>query len=154
MKKHYIFFAMLLGACSSDGGFTAADINAAEPQGLIAGDAFTMMAARISREGEELDVNLFAATPTDPCGFGLPEGDAILFDVPAAVGEYPLSFSFSDFANSRTVTLFEGPSNNIIASEGLIVVEALSDSEVTLGVVAESGNDFINGRLTATICPE
>ncbi len=39
-------------------------------------------------------------------------------------------------------------------SEGILVVESLTDTEVTIGLVGESGSDSVDGRFTATICPE
>jgi hypothetical protein len=150
-----VLFCSGLAACTGDEGssFTAADIVDQNPQGSMEGAAWAMSSAQVrvdSFDTEELSVSLYSMT-SEACAFGGPGGPSILFSIPRMQGEYPLSFDFS--SASRTITFSPAPGENIIASDGVIVVEALSDTEVTIGLVAEAGASSINGKLTATICP-
>ena len=144
--------ALTLFACGSDSSFTTADIESGTPMGVIAGAPFEYAGAVIELRGSELDITLYESEVEDPCSvFGLPDGNVVLFNVPATVGEYPLNFDFS--GDTQTVTLVEAPANNLIATEGIIDVEAMSDTEATIGLIAQSGDSYVNGRFTASICP-
>jgi hypothetical protein len=145
-----------LAACGGDegGSFTAADIVNQNPQGSMEGSAWSMASALVrvdSFDAEELSVSLHSTAPTEACPFIGPEGPVVLFRLPRMQGEYPLSFDFS--SDSRTITFSPSAGQNIIASDGVIVVEALSDTEVTIGLVAEAGASSINGKFTTMICP-
>ena len=146
---------MTLGAgCGGDGGgsYSAADILDQMPEGAIEGADWTMVEAVVEAGDtatDDLSVTLLAED-VEACGFGL-QGDVVLFSIPRAVGEYPLHFDFSE--DSQTVTFYsEATNNNVIASNGLVVVEGVSDTEVTIGLAADAGDSTVNGRFTATIC--
>lgn len=100
-----------------------------------------------------LTVSLFAQD-VEECAFGHDtETSQVIFSIPAEVGEYPLQFDFSDLENARVVNFSPRGGENIIASDGVIVVEEVTDTEVTIGVLAMTDSNEINGRITATICP-
>jgi len=143
---------LLLGACG--GGYSADSIADQAPQGLMEGEDWTMMSAVVTANGEDkLSVDLYPVQ-VEPCD-GFADSDSqILFTIKREVGEFPLKFSFGDLEGSQTITFSPGPGQNVIASEGLIVVESLTDDEVTIGLVADAGESSINGRFTATICPD
>jgi hypothetical protein len=141
--------------CSSDtgGSFSASDIVAQTPSGSMEGASWVMADAVVrvdSFDTEELSVTLTSEAMEEECPFGLGGGSSILFSVPRMPGEYPLNFSFS--AGGQTITFSPGPGENIIASDGVIVVESVSDTEVSIGLVAEAGDSSINGKFTATLC--
>lgn len=85
----------------------------------------------------------------EACGFGGPDTDrSILVNVPRTPGEYELSFT-------RNVTLASGGENNV-ATTGLMVVESVTDTELSVGLYAIFSGDEafeVSGHFTATICP-
>lgn len=78
---------------------------------------------------------------------------SILFTVPAEPGEYPLHFDLSDLTNARVVNFSPRGGENILATEGIIVVEEVTETEVAVGVLAMTGDNEINGWIRARICP-
>ena len=151
----FTFLAALFvtAACGSDSSsYSAADVVDQAPQGQMDGAAWAMRVASVDEgfDEDELSIKLYAED-VEACGFGIAADSSILFNIPRMEGEYPLSFSFGG-GDNRTVTFSPGPGQNVIASDGVIVVDALSDTEVTVGIVATAGDSEINGRFTATIC--
>jgi hypothetical protein len=137
------------------GGYAVEDIDGGPVAGMIGGVEWQMADADVSPSSfdDDLSITLFAEDVED-CGFGLMSDlPMVLFSVPAVVGEYPLSLSLTE--GGRTATLVEPPANNNIATEGIIEVSAVSDTEVEIGIVAviDDANE-INGRFTAVRCAE
>ncbi len=141
--------------CGSDeaGSFSADDIVARAPQGLMNGAPWTMTSAIVDDDGEELSISLFP-TEVAACDRFSSSDTEIMFIVPKLPGEYPLSFSFESLSSSRVVTFVTGPGQNVIAADGVIVVDAVSDESVTIGLVAEAGDNSINGRFTSPVCAD
>ena len=151
-----LLFAAACG--TSGGGFSASDIKASAPAGTINNMPWTLSKATIKNDGTNLSVNLFADTSVADCADFQDSSSTVpyvLFTMPAQMGERPLQLSLSDFndPNNQTVTFVTPPSNNNIATDGIINVTALSSSSVTLGLVAEAGQDQVNGTVTTQICP-
>ncbi|MBX7113820.1 MAG: hypothetical protein K1X64_05740 [Myxococcaceae bacterium] len=122
------------------------------PTGKLGGAAWSLKKATIKRDGSSIDVKLFGDDVAD-CASTSDKG-YIMFSMPATVGKRALKFSlnFSDPAN-QTVTFFTPPSNNNIATEGLLNLTELTDTSATLGLSVKSGADNeVNGTLTATLC--
>ena len=149
---------VLAAGCGDDddnhGGYTAADIQDQTVQGTHDGQPFTLVTASVKEDAfdaNELSVKLYGEQ-VDPCDtFTTPDAGYIMFSVDRAVGEYPLHFSME---GSQTVTFYVPPGSNTIATEGIIVIESLDGSSVTMGILADAGDDnHINGRFTADICP-
>ncbi len=118
------------------------------------GEPWTAVEAGV-RRGDDglLTVSLFAED-LDECALGHDASTSqVLFTVPAEPGEYPLRFDLSDLAGSRVVNFSPSGGENILATEGVIVVDDVSETEVTIGVLAMTDASEINGRFTATICP-
>jgi hypothetical protein len=150
-----IFAASLLSLsgciASNSSTYTVADIDQTPPAGTVEGAPFAAQTISVTRSGSSLDVELYAAATTDACDpFAAPGGWEVLFTVPAEVGDYPLKFAFGESGN-QTVT-FAKDSNNIIATQGIIHVAAVSDTSVTLGLVASAGDSEINGTFTTQLC--
>lgn len=112
---------------------------------------WTMMSALVVDEGDKLSVTLYPIA-TDACDQLASSDTEMLFTVPKEEGEYRLYLDLATFSG-QTVTFVTGPGQNVISTEGLLVVESLSDTEVTIGIVADADNNSINGRFTSTICP-
>lgn len=143
--------ASLLGACG--GGYSPDSIIDQAPQGLMEGMDWTMVSAVVTDDGDSLDVDLYPIE-VEPCDGFASSDSSIIFSVPKEQGEHPLNLSFSDLANAQTITFVPAPSSNVVASQGLIVIEALSAEEVTIGLVADAGDSSINGRFTTAVCPD
>jgi hypothetical protein len=151
--------AIFAAACGGGSGSSSADIVSTTPSGTFDGKSWTMSKATITRDGDELTVHMFADPNVADCDAFQSQDSTtgyLLFSVPAKVGVRPLQLSLSDLSNpdNQTVTFVTPPSNNDISTDGVINVSALSDTSVTLGVLARtaSGNE-INGTVTTDLCP-
>lgn len=112
-----------------------------------------MVGARVTDDGDALDVALYPVE-SGGCDAVVESDSRIIFTAPKEAGEYPLKLNFGDLANNRTITFVPAPGNNVIASQGLLVIESISAEEVTIGLVADAGESSINGRFTTAICPD
>ena len=144
--------ALLLVACGGGDDYSASDIKDQIPQGRLDGASWSMVSAVVEEDPfdpNELSVDLYAEQ-VDACGFGT--GEKIMFSVPRAVGEYPLKFEFG--SDNQTVTFYVPPGSNTIASDGIIVIESIDGTTITMGLVAHYDDNFtVNGRFTTEICP-
>ena len=160
MTRSVWMLAGLLVGCGKDGAgggdYTVDDIDPGVPSGTIGGTAWEMVTADVQPDPFDegtLSVTLYGEE-VEACGFATSSDvPFVLFSVAPTVGEYPLSFSFSE--GGQTVTLVVPPSQNNIATEGLVHVAAVSDTEVEIGLVAVMDDDnSVNGTFTAERCPE
>jgi hypothetical protein len=79
---------------------------------------------------------------------GMPLGTELWVAVGAEVSITDLS---SD--ENQTITFVTPPSSNDSSVDGIINVLALTDTSVTLGFIAETGEGYaVNGTLTAKLC--
>ena len=151
--------AAVLSGCfgpdtSSSASYASADIVNQAPQGSMGGNAWTMQSAVVrvdSWESNKLSVTLYGDAVEACDAFAMSTAGEIIFSVPRATGSYPLNFSFS--SGGQTITFVPAPGQNVISTEGLVVVEAVSDTEVTIGLVADAGSSHVNGRVTTALCP-
>lgn len=156
LTKTRILFALLLsslGACGGGSSYEASDIADQTPRGEIDGSAWALVTpdGRINSDGE-LDIVLYSEEVA-ACGFATSsDAPSAFFRVPAVVGEYPLKFEFA--ADDQTVTFFVPPSNNIIGTQGLIVVESVTETQATVALIVEASDSQINGRFTVDLCAE
>jgi hypothetical protein len=129
------------------------------PAGKIKGASWSMTKAVVRKDSAgRLDVNLFAESVAD-CG-SAPSGSTtprVFWGMPAMTGTRPLKFNLFDLGNpaTQTVTFFVPSGNeNIIITEGRLEVSALTESSVTIGILAKSESDnALNGTFTTTLCP-
>lgn len=147
-----IALALFLFGCGTDGGgsYSASDIVDQTPQGLMEGTAWTMMSAVVIDDGDDLSVSLYPIA-VEACDRFSSSDTQIIFSAPRVVGEYPLRFSLSGGPN-QTITFVPAPGENLVATQGLLVIEAISAEEVTLALVADAGESSINGRFTVPLC--
>lgn len=85
----------------------------------------------------------------EACGFSPDADRQILLQVPREPGEYELSFG-------QNVTFSFGDNENNVATIGRMVVEEVTDTEVSVGLYAIFGSDKdfeVSGHFTATVCP-
>lgn len=157
LMKLFALSLALLAACGGgddDTTFAAADIRATAPSGQMEGRAWTMMKAVVRQdpfEMNELSVSLYADAVED-CALSpaAPSGE-ILFSVHRMMGEYPFRFSLTG-GDNQTATFVPSPGRNVVSTTGLIAITALSETEITLGIVAEAGSSSVNGTFTAAVC--
>lgn len=150
--------AIFFSACGAPPHDRALDIKPDAPTGNINSQAWTMVKATVSKSGTDaLSVHLFGESVADCADFPPQESNLgyIIFNVPAKVGKRPLqlSFDFSD-PDNQTITFVTPPSNNNIAVDGILNITALSDTSVTMGLLAKAGTGYdVNGTFTTAICP-
>ena len=161
MTRRNISFIVIFGlsGCGGkDGGggsYSAEDIEDASVRGTIGGTAWEMVTADVQADPFDdglVSVSLYADA-VEPCGFATSDLPFVLFSIAPVVAEVPLSLSLG--GPGQTVTLVVPPSQNNIATEGLVDVRAVSDTEIEIGLVAFMDDDNqVNGTFTAERCPD
>lgn len=144
----------LTGAQSPNSTFTAASIIDQVPTGIVDGQSWTLVKAEAETDyfdKDRLSLKLYTEDVTT-CGFGnSAEKPFLLFSVKKSVGEYPLNFSFGE--GGQTVTFVTPPASNTIVSEGIIVIEELTEEKLTMGILAQtSQGEVVNGKFTVDLC--
>jgi hypothetical protein len=127
-------------------------------QGSINGQPWTYSSGQASPgfEDDEFSIDIYTGAP-DPCaGFGDPddaEDRKILASIPDTPGEYDLGWG----EDSHTITFFysteEHPAMNVIATEGKLVIDEITDQTISGGLAAQYDSDNkANGRFELTRC--
>jgi hypothetical protein len=147
---------MLLPTLAACGGphDRSLDIVSTTPTGHFSGTGWTMAKSSVTKSGTNLSVALFSDSSVADCATSS-NTPSLIFSVPAMVAkrQLQLSFDFTD-PDNQTVTFFVPPSDNNIATDGIINVSAVSDTSVTMGLLANGGTGFdINGTFTSNVCP-
>ena len=124
-------------------------------QGQIEGETwvFSSGIAEVSFfEETDLSFELSSETFEDPCAEFILDGQKLLFDIPAVVGVYELSFS----ENGHTVTLYNPDTNlNSIAVSGAVEILTITETEVTGRIDARADSEtFANGNFTVPYCAD
>jgi hypothetical protein len=122
-------------------------------QGEVGGMAWSFVAGETDSflsDEDKFFASLYA-TEFEACAFGRPDGNSLILSIPTAPGDYELSLQ-------RTMTFVvdeeDGP-NNLIATEGLIVVDEITATTITGGVHARfDGDNEVDGNFSVTICSE
>ncbi len=119
--------------------------------GEVGGQTWTFAAGQtdafLSEGEDDFFATLYPMSFTT-CGFSEPGGNHLIVAIPKEPGEYEMSLS-------RNMTFVVGDSQNLIATQGRIVVDEVTDTTVKGGLVAtyDDGNQ-VNGRFELTICAE
>jgi hypothetical protein len=133
------------------------------PTGQFDGVAWEMTKATVKKTGGNADagtagslsVKMFGSAVAD-CASSASDAGYIIFSMPAKVGKRPLQLSFSDFTDpdNQTITFVTPPSSNNISVDGILNLTELTDTSMTLGLLAEAGDTtHVNGTFTANFCP-
>jgi hypothetical protein len=142
---------MALVGCAADDDASSKEISAEMLAGKVGGTAWTFTAGHTSAFLSEGEPDFFASlypTAFTACGFSEPGGNHLIVAIPKMPGEYEMSLS-------RNMTFVVGESNNLIATNGRIVVDEVTATSVKGGLVATyDGSNEVNGRFEVTICPE
>lgn len=147
MRNIIVGLAMIAGACGGGGGEEIVDTTLS---GSVGGQPWTFVAGHTDAflsEGEsDFFAELYAGTFT-PCGFDTPTGDFLIVSVPKEVGEY-------DFSLSLNMTFVVG-SDNLVATDGRVVVDEVTATTVRGGLVGDfDGDNHVNGQFELTICTQ
>jgi hypothetical protein len=139
---------MALVGCAAD---DAKEISAEQMTGSVGGQTWAFKAGHTSfflSDGEpDFFASLYPMTFT-ACGFSEPGGNHLIVAIPKAPGDYEMSLS-------RNMTFVVGGNQNLIATNGRIVVDEVTATTVKGGLVATyDGSNEVNGRFEITICPE
>jgi hypothetical protein len=140
---------MALAGCAADEG--SAEISAEMMTGSVGGQTWAFKAGHTSAflsEGEpDFFASLYPMTFT-ACGFSEPAGNHLIVAIPKMPGDYELSLA-------RNMTFVVGGNQNLIATNGRIVVDEVTATTVKGGLVASyDGQNEVNGRFEVTICPD
>lgn len=156
MKSFFAFACAAVvaaGAIGCDGGDEGSDYEIAEGtlSGKIGGQDWKFVSGGTDSflsDSEGFFTVLYDAEG-DVCGFGGPDTErTVLMNVPPKEGDYELGFK-------HNITMAVG-SDNKVATTGIMTVEKITDTELTVGFYAihEADPDFeLSGHFTATICP-
>ena len=133
------------------GGGGSVDIATTTLAGKIGGQAWTFQAGHTSAFLSEGEPDFFAslyAQAFTACGLSEPSGERhLLVSIPKEVGDYDLSLSLN-------MTFVDG-NENLIATDGRIVVDSVTDSRITGGLHATfDGDNEVDGQFDVTICAE
>lgn len=134
-------------ACGEDDPITVAD----QPlQGLAYGQAWQVEGATTNAflsDDSEFWVDAYIGEPS--CGGFGPGGDRpkLIISVPRSVGTHRLGLNLN--------MTFAFMNDNLVATDGVIIVEEITETHVTASLRAEfDGDNSVEGRFTAEICPE
>lgn len=144
-------FSLVAVACGPQAIATTA------PAGKINGAAWSMTKSVVKKSGTTLSVNLYAEDVADCAAPLKTTSPSVMWSMPAAEGTRELNFNLFDLGNpkTQTVTFFTPSDNgNNVITEGRLEVSKLSDTSVTVGLLAKGDADNqVEGTFTATLCP-
>jgi len=147
MTKLICLASLLFAACgTSDSGSTTIDDG--QLAGMVSGQPWTFVAGGTDAFLSEGDDNYFASfyAGAYTCNQSEPSGPSLIVAVPKAPGDYPMSLQ-------RNMTFVNG-SDNKIAVDGRVVVDSVTATTVTGGLVGTfDDQNQVSGHFTLTICP-
>lgn len=145
--------ALLVGCGSKDEGDDASstELSTGVLSGTVGGMPWTLATMETDSflsDETSFGANAYAEAVT-ACSGAFADTPQLLTQLPRTAGEYPLSLS------GPTVTFYlPSTSDNLIATAGVIRIDAVTDTQVTGALQAEfDAANSVNGTFTATICP-
>ena len=139
-------FCFLAACGTSDSGSTTIDDGTLT--GMVYGQPWTFQAGGTDAFLSEGDDNFFATfyAGAFTCGGSEPSGPSLIVAVPKVPGDYPMSLM-------RNMTFVMG-SDNKVAVNGRVVVDAVTATSVTGGLVGTfDDQNTVSGHFTLTVCP-
>jgi hypothetical protein len=145
------------GDSAEDGAGAGSDaaIAATPLAGTVGGQAWTLMSAAtdafLSEGSTEFWVDAYGEAVADPCsGFVETTLPSMILNVPRAPGEYPLSLMLN-----ATFSLNDAAQTNLIATQGRIEVDSVTQTQITGGAIIEyDASNSVNGRFTVSVCAQ
>lgn len=131
------------------------DVSSGVLSGTVGGQPWSLAQAETNAslsDDRELWAAFYAEAADTPCsGSRTSDRHHLLVSVPRDPGRYPLGLSLS------ATFVIEGPSGTLeylVATTGVIEVDAVSDTNVQGGAHIEfDSDDVVNGRFDLTVCP-
>lgn len=143
------FLACLIASALTAGCGGDLEISEAPLSGNVLGEPWTFQRGHTSAflsEGEDDFFALLYAQPFTECGFE-PSGPRLIVSIPKETGEY-------DFGLGLNMTFSDGV-DNLITSDGRIVVDSVSATRVTGGLAGSyDADNEVTGRFDIAICPD
>ena len=142
----FCFLASLAACGTSDSGSTTIDDG--NLTGMVYGQPWTFQAGGTDAFLSEGDDNFFATfySGAFTCGGSEPSGPSLIVAVPKVPGDYPMSLM-------RNMTFVMG-SDNKVATDGRVVVDSVTATSVTGGLVGTfDDQNTVSGHFTLTVCP-
>ena len=147
MTTKLAFLALSLAALGGCG--TSQDIATTQLAGTVGGQAWTFKTGHTDAflsEGEDDFFATFYQEEFTPCGFE-PSGPHLIVSIPKTTGDYEMGLQLN--------MTYVVDSDNKIATDGRIVVDSVTATKVTGGLVSEyDGDNEVNGQFEATICAQ
>ncbi|MDQ3364168.1 MAG: hypothetical protein M3680_01890 [Myxococcota bacterium] len=139
--------AVTAPACSSSSSF---EIAATPLAGEVGGQPWTLVLGHTSAFLSEGEDDFFATlypTTFTACGFSEPGGAHLIVAIPKEPGDYELGLGLN-------MTFYDGETNRV-ATNGRIVVDAVTATRVTGGLHAKYDDDNeVDGQFDVTICAD
>ncbi len=149
--------SMCVIACGPPNDPTAEIKTDQVPTGTFEGAAWAMTKATISVDGDRLSVKMFSDPAVADCAFSSTDDSGyLLFSMPTTLGHRRLQLDLLDWEDpaNQTVTFVTPPSSNNISVDGILNLTELTETSVTLGLIARAGEgNELNGTVTTTLCP-
>ena len=141
---------MFATGCSVSSATSLDDIAATPLDGAVGGQTWTFSTGHTSGFLSEGKPEFFATlypTAFTTCGFSEPSGSHLIVAIPKTPGDYEMGLSLN-------MTFVDG-SRNLVATNGRIVVDEVTETKVTGGLVAEyDSNNEVNGRFEVALCDD
>lgn len=150
---------LLVAACGDDGGLDGAensDVSIATTPlaGTVGGQPWSLTTAASDAffsDGDQFWVDGYGETIAEPCaGFVDATLPSIILNVPKESGEHPLGLMLT-----ATFVLNDAAGSNLVATQGVIIVDAVTESQIMGSARIEyDADNTVDGRFVASICPE
>ena len=146
---------LLLAGCGDNGddgdGGGSASIANGKLTGKVGGASWTLAGAQTDAflsDTTEFWVDLYSVAPSG-CG-SQGSGSSVILNVPKKVGTHRLSLQLNG-----TFVLDNANQDNLVATEGAIRVDEITDTSIRGGVTMTfDAANSISGEFDATICPQ
>lgn len=149
MKQLALVLGLATGACTVSTSST--QIDSGPLMGAVGGQSWSFVAgstdAFISANQNDFFAVMYPSSYS-ACSGVEPTDPHLIVAVPKVVGDYPMTLD-------RNMTFVDDNNNNLVATDGRIVVDSVTATQVTGGMHATyDGNNEVNGQFTLTICTE
>ena len=147
----FLVLGSAVGCGSSGGDGGNASIAATPLAGKIGGQSWSLGTGETDSflsTSTHFDVSLYSDTFT-ACSGSSSVDTYLSLGMPATPGDYAISLQ-----GEATANFVVGGSQNLIASSGHLVIDAVTSTTITGGInVSFDGNNAVDGQFTAAICP-
>jgi hypothetical protein len=153
MKRGVLLALLAIGMVGCGGDDEDVSVADQALQGQVNGQPWTIGSATTNdflsdEETIWVDAHLEADVMCNSFGGG--DGPSLIISVPRDLGAHTLGLSL----NMTFVYDEDGETQNLVGTSGVIVVEEITDTQVTASLRATfDGDNTVEGRFTAELCP-